>query len=113
MTHRYTVTDVRGRFHAIGKQTGLNLALTEHRPGGSGTYFELLNNGHAVWSTKGARSAYDRLSAFYEGWEAAHIEDFRKAAESVIEWARTPGEHGGNPYLHEFVKLARKALGDE
>ncbi len=35
----------------------------------------------------------------------------RAACEAVIEWAKTPGNHGGNPYCLEFVQKARKALG--
>ena len=27
-------------------------------------------------------------------------------AEAVLDWARTPGNHGGNPYCHRFVRLA-------
>lgn len=33
-----------------------------------------------------------------------------KACEAVLEWARTPGDHGGNPYTKEFVKLAGRAV---
>ena len=33
-----------------------------------------------------------------------------KACEAVMKWAKTPGDHGGNPYFKEFVKLAQKAL---
>jgi hypothetical protein len=32
---------------------------------------------------------------------------------AVLHWARTPGEHGGNPYAKDFVKLARQIVGDE
>jgi hypothetical protein len=35
-----------------------------------------------------------------------------EACRAVLEWARKAGDHGGNPYCHEFVKLARKAVGD-
>jgi len=34
-------------------------------------------------------------------------------AHAVLEWARTPGDHGGNPYCKPFVRLARVLLGDE
>lgn len=44
---------------------------------------------------------------------AAGVTPELKLARAVLEWAAAPGEHGGNPYLHEFVKLARKLLGDE
>jgi hypothetical protein len=29
-------------------------------------------------------------------------------AKAVLEWAKTPGDHGGNPYCKPFVKLARE-----
>lgn len=34
-------------------------------------------------------------------------------ADSVLEWARTPGDHGGNPYFRDFVRLAMRAKGEE
>jgi hypothetical protein len=36
----------------------------------------------------------------------------RECCRLVLEWAKTPGEHGGNPYCHPFVRAARKALGN-
>ena len=33
-----------------------------------------------------------------------------EAAEAVLEWAKTPGDHGGNPYCKEFVRLAEAAV---
>lgn len=30
----------------------------------------------------------------------------------VLQWARTPQDHGGNPYGHTFVKLAQRVLGE-
>jgi len=47
-----------------------------------------LKNGHLI---KAAPQMYDAL-------------------EAVMEWARTPGDHGGNPYRKEFVKKAEAAL---
>lgn len=35
------------------------------------------------------------------------------ACRAAVDWAKTPGEHGGNPYCKEFVKLARRALGED
>ena len=32
-----------------------------------------------------------------------------KVVIAVLEWARTPGDHGGNPYMHQFVREARAA----
>lgn len=34
-----------------------------------------------------------------------------KTAKAVLDWARTPGEHGGNSYCKPMVKLAEQALG--
>ena len=33
--------------------------------------------------------------------------------KEVLQWARTPQDHGGNPYGHTFVKLAQRVLGDK
>jgi len=33
-----------------------------------------------------------------------------RACEAVLEWARTPGDHGGNPYCKRFVQLAGEAI---
>ncbi len=35
-----------------------------------------------------------------------------RLADAVLEWARTPGNHGGNPYMEDFVKLAMRAKGE-
>jgi hypothetical protein len=45
--------------------------------------------------------------------ETDHESAALAACRAVLAWARTPGDHGGNPYCKDFVKLARKALGDE
>lgn len=29
----------------------------------------------------------------------------RNIAEMVLLWAKSPGDHGGNPYTKEFVRL--------
>jgi hypothetical protein len=34
--------------------------------------------------------------------------DTQELVNAVLTWARTPGPHGGNPYGHEFVKVARR-----
>jgi len=33
-----------------------------------------------------------------------------KLARMVRDWARTPQDHGGNPYRHEFARFALKIL---
>ena len=33
-----------------------------------------------------------------------------KACQAVLDWAKTPQNHGGNPYLKGFVKLAQVAV---
>ena len=48
------------------------------------------------------RAGYDRLYI-------ANAQ-LRAVAEAVLEWAGTPGEHGGNPYCKSMVQLARAAL---
>ena len=32
----------------------------------------------------------------------------RNLVDEVLLWAKTPGNHGGNPYLHGFVQTARQ-----
>lgn len=39
--------------------------------------------------------------------EVGMVEDLARA---VVKWAATPGNHGGNPYMLEMVKLARLKL---
>ena len=46
------------------------------------------------------------------GLDVANLAKLREVAEAVVEWAKTPGNHGGNPYCHDFVKLALAATGD-
>jgi hypothetical protein len=36
--------------------------------------------------------------------------DLLKACEAAMTWAKTPGNHGGNPYCHDFIKLAEQAI---
>ena len=36
--------------------------------------------------------------------------DMELACRAALVWANTPGEHGGNPYCKDFVKLAMIAL---
>lgn len=33
-----------------------------------------------------------------------------EACKAVTLWAKTPGDHAGNPYLHDFVNKAEKAI---
>lgn len=37
-------------------------------------------------------------------WRKRNSEQSLK--DAVLEWAKTPGNHGGNPYMHDFVKIA-------
>jgi hypothetical protein len=38
--------------------------------------------------------------------------ELRTLIDAVLTWASTPGPHGGNPYSHDFVKVARRLDGD-
>ena len=40
-------------------------------------------------------------------------EALAELADAVMLWATTPGDHGGNPYAKEFVRLALQAKGGE
>lgn len=31
-------------------------------------------------------------------------------AREVLDWAKTPGNHGGNPYAHKFVQMAEEMV---
>ncbi len=33
-----------------------------------------------------------------------------EVCQAVLEWAKAPGNHGGNPYMHKFVELAEQAI---
>lgn len=35
-----------------------------------------------------------------------------RLSSQVLEWARTPQNHGGNPYSQEFVKTAQRISGE-
>ena len=34
------------------------------------------------------------------------VDSLRRIVKSVLLWAKTPGNHGGNPYMYDFVKLS-------
>ena len=36
----------------------------------------------------------------------AEIEELEAIARAVVEWAKTPQDHGGNPYRHKFCRMA-------
>ena len=36
--------------------------------------------------------------------------DLLHAAKAAVSWAETPGNHGGNPYGHDFIKLCIDAI---
>ena len=35
----------------------------------------------------------------------------KELADAVIQWAETPMDHGGNPYCHDFVRIAQEIRG--
>lgn len=39
----------------------------------------------------------------------AAVPEMLATVRAVLAWAKAPGNHGGNPYGHEFVKLAQAA----
>jgi hypothetical protein len=51
------------------------------------------------------------LRAFHNGMTLRNAADGEKLARLVMDWARTPGDHGGNPHCKEFVRLASRMLG--
>jgi hypothetical protein len=55
-----------------------------------------------------SKDAYDRLLG-----ENGRLRDQRDSlVEEVLAWASEPRDHGGNPYRHDFVKLAASILRD-
>lgn len=74
---------------------------------------------HADYELRRVRAQRDELLAdhgymkkYRQAWmDASSLNaDLIAACEAVLTWARTPGNHGGNPYAHEFVKLADAAI---
>lgn len=47
-----------------------------------------------------------------ETWRSIRDEGATELAREVLKWAKTPGEHGGNPYFFRMVKMARMKLKD-
>lgn len=46
-------------------------------------------------------------------WDKALVEagfNVMQACEEVLLWASLPGDHGGNPYMKQFVIAAQKAV---
>ena len=39
-----------------------------------------------------------------------HKDDLYALCRMIADWAKTPGNHGGNPYGHTFVLFAEKLL---
>ena len=71
---------------------------------------------HFLNSRTGAIS--NDLANVFAGSEMAFDESAVRIAETlvayadlVLEWAAMPGTHGGNPYGHEFVKVAQEIRG--
>jgi hypothetical protein len=68
-----------------------------------------------IYATGGTNGACpDRLiGVVRESPNGPQIDLDLAVARAVVEWAKTPGNHGGNPYQHEFVRLAMAALGQQ
>ena len=49
----------------------------------------------------------ETIAYMEEQTDAAKRDRALTLAEAVLEWARTPGPHGGNPYTLHHVQLAR------
>ena len=44
------------------------------------------------------------------GKRMAAAPDLLEACEAAVTWAKTPGNHGGNPYQHVFMGLIQHAI---
>lgn len=98
-------------------------ALPWHVGAGNGEGFVFADEGRMRFED-GAGTCLYSVARVDVGWDAdedaANLEFIVRAANAhyellaacraVMEWAKTPGEHGGNPYCKEFVKLADLAI---
>lgn len=62
--------------------------------------------------TCGASSTVPNLQDFLDSRNPNPV-SVETLADAVLEWAKTPGLHGGNPYMHDFVRLAMRAKGED
>lgn len=69
-------------------------------------------NGNELAHLKGKAQLEAFMVAFRQGYNKANRPELLEACEAALLWAKTPGNHGGNPYKHDFVVMASKALGD-
>lgn len=56
-------------------------------------------------------AAMDRVARLASEAQAndSELALLRSLRDAVLKWASTPGNHGGNPYMKDFVKKAEKA----
>lgn len=58
-----------------------------------------------------AKAIKELAESAIEAGKSTASADADRLARAVLEWARTPQNHGGNPYRHYFVTLAKLILG--
>ena len=122
---RISKKQVEGIFQAFLKTTGRREAESYNDVGAyrldyaacyGGFNVEKIGNssggvGHPFGDNrKPAREMWNALHFAMRAHEDNNAPGTREACEAVMEWARTPGEHGGNPYCKNFVRLAEAAI---
>jgi hypothetical protein len=64
-----------------------------------------------------AKRARETMEAANRVADARHAREAKAQRDelvaAVLLWAKTPGNHDGNPYFQDFVRIARRIAGDE
>ncbi len=101
-----------------GKLTGniSHLVLEDMSPGDGWTRYrlvEITNTGGGESNRSPSCNAAE-MSAFLDGvetgFELSNRDALLVACESVLAWAKTPGNHAGNPYVLPHVKACMAAV---
>lgn len=54
--------------------------------------------------------AKDKLSEYGKDQEEKAQNEQFEVCKAAMIWAKTPGNHGGNPYQHRFVIIANNVM---
>ncbi len=93
-----------------------HLALEENSPGDGWTRYRLVEttNVNGGENNIGPSCNVVEMSAFLDGVEAglelSNAEGLLDACESVLAWAKAPGDHAGNPYTETHVNACMTAV---
>ncbi len=93
-----------------------HLALEDMSPGDGWTRYRLVEttNVNGGESNRSPSCNAAEMSAFLDGvetgFELSNRDALLVACESVLAWAKAPGDHGGNPYTESHVKACMTAI---